>query len=288
MDWWLMTSFVETEQLIPIAKAAEECGFAGVAFSDHLVYPGDLSSKYPYSDDGSASWAPETPWPDCWVTISALAAVTTRLKFTTVVFVAPLRDPFNLAKATSTASDISNGRLACGFGAGWMEEEFDLVGQQFKRRGARFDEMIDVMRLLWSGEMVGYHGEFYNFEEVQMSPPSKDHIPIWTGGLNKTALQRAARNDGWIGVHKTIEGTQDQINKLNIERQSLEAQAGGSLDKPFQIMTTSIRIPSEEDTQRLHEMGVQSIAIPALALNRSRELEARLDGIRAFAQKRGL
>src|ERR1700689_4318377 len=107
MEWWLTAGSVEVEHLVPIAAAADESGFGGIVLGDHLVFPKTISSPYPYTTDGSVKWSPDTPWPDPWVSVGAMASVTSRLRFSTAVYVAPLRDPVNLAKLTSTASVLS-------------------------------------------------------------------------------------------------------------------------------------------------------------------------------------
>jgi alkanesulfonate monooxygenase SsuD/methylene tetrahydromethanopterin reductase-like flavin-dependent oxidoreductase (luciferase family) len=99
-----------------------------------------------------------------------MAQFTQRRRFTTSVFVAPLRDVFSLAKSVGTAAGFCRGRLSCGFGAGWLRAEFDIVGQDFAGRGPRMDEMLDVLRLLWSGEVVEYHGAHIDFGPLRMCP----------------------------------------------------------------------------------------------------------------------
>jgi len=122
-----------------LAAVAEEVGFDSVAVSDHVVYPSYLESRYPYTPDGTPQFSPEEHWPDVWVAIASMAAVTRRLRFMTNVYVLPLRNPFVVAKAVGTVAYLSDDRVALGIGAGWMREEFDLLEQPFSRRGKRLD-----------------------------------------------------------------------------------------------------------------------------------------------------
>jgi probable F420-dependent oxidoreductase len=220
MELWLNLAAIDTGELVHFAMAAEECGYTGLAVADHLVHPGAVKSLYPYSETGDVAWKATTHWPDAWVAIAAMAAVTTRLRFTTAVYVAPLRDPIALAKSVSTAAVISGGRVGCGFGSGWMREEFDLVGQTFSDRGRRLDEIIDVLRTLWSGEMVGHHGAYYSFEPVQMSPPPPGPIQVWLGGNTAPAMRRAVRHDGWIGSYTGLRQTIDDVEKVRALRRA--------------------------------------------------------------------
>ena len=128
-------AFQPPDQLLALARAADAAGFDSVAVSDHVVHPRKIATPYPYSSDGAPRWQPFTAWPDPWVAIGAMAAVTTRVRFVTAVFVLPLRNPFLVAKAVGTAALLSGGRVTLVVGAGWMREEFALLAQRFE--GAR-------------------------------------------------------------------------------------------------------------------------------------------------------
>lgn len=223
MKFWLVLMGVsELDQLAELARCAEECGFHGATYADHLVMPTKVASKYPYTPDGEVFWPAETPWPDPWITLSVLAAATSRLRFATNIYLAGLRDPFTAARAVSTAAVFSNDRMVCGLSAGWLKEEFDAVGVDFASRGRRLDEMIAVMRKLWTGEIVSHSGEFFTFEDLIMRPAPGKPIPIWSGGMSKPALRRAATNDGWLGLPLTLEQNLEVIERM----QAMRADAG--------------------------------------------------------------
>ena len=142
----IATAYLPPEELVPIARAADAAGYHAMALADHVVNLETLTTQYPYTEDGKRRWEAFTPWLDPMVTIGALAAVTERLHFFTNVYVLPMRDPFTVAKTIATASALSGGRVALGVGMGWCEEEFDLLGAAFAKRGARADEMIELLR----------------------------------------------------------------------------------------------------------------------------------------------
>src|SRR4051794_23254716 len=198
MKFCFALSFSPLDEYLPLAKAADECGWHAVTCSDHVVNPKEISSKYPYTDDGSRRWEPFTQWPDCWVAIGAMAGATERLNFFPNVYVLPMRPPFVVAKEVATAAVLSNNRVALGIGMGWMEEEFGALEQSFAQRGKRADEMLDVMRKLWAGGWVEHHGEFYDFDALEMSPAPSAPVPVYVGGISNPALRRAARNDGFV------------------------------------------------------------------------------------------
>lgn len=259
MEFWQATAFTDAAQLVELAPIVEEVGFDGICISDHLVFPQRIESEYPYTRSGKPYWKPDTDWPDPWVTIGAMAAVTTTLKFTTNVFVLPARDPFAVAKTVGTAAVISGDRVLLGVGAGWMKEEFDLVGQPFEGRGKRMEEMIDVLRLLWSGEMVEHHGRHYDFPPVQMAPAPAKQIPVLIGGQTEIALKRAARlGDGWVSSHNSMESLLEIVERLHLLRREL-----GTADRPFNVLGAINDFPSIDNVKRLEDAGVDSLTTSA-------------------------
>ncbi len=163
-------AFCPAEHYLPLAKAADDAGYYGIACSDHVLNLETLKTPYPYTADGSRRWNHFTPWLDPWVAIGAMAAVTERLNFFTNVYVLPMRNPFLVAKAVGTAAALSGNRVALGIGMGWCEEEFELMEQPFRARGKRADEELEVLRKVWSGEFVEHHGEFYDFPTLEVQP----------------------------------------------------------------------------------------------------------------------
>ena len=256
------------DAVVEVAAFAESVGFASVALSDHLVYPKTLRTRYPYSADGVPQFEPQWDFPDPWVTIAAIASRTTRLSFLTNVFVLPARHPIGVAKTVGTAAALSGGRVSLGIGAGWMREEFDIVGVPFERRGARMDEMIEVMQALWSGGFVEHHGEFYDFEPVEMKPTPSEHIPILVGGDSEVALRRAARLDGWIGVNYSMDVLQQKCEQVLALRAEL-----GRGEEPFEIVASPLAAPSPANVEVLERMGVTTVLTSAWIANRVRSPE---------------
>lgn len=198
MKFYVSSAFLDTGEIVEVAKAADDLGYEGIAIPDHVVNLETLTTPYPYTEDGQRRWPPFTDWLDPWVLIGALSQATQRLKFVTTVYIPAMRDPYSAAKAIGTAACLSGGRVELGVGVGWCEEEFDLLGQQFARRGKRTDEMLDLMKVLWQPGWTEFDGEFYRTPRLEMTP-TPPRIPIYAGGLSDIALRRAARNDGWIG-----------------------------------------------------------------------------------------
>ena len=208
-------SFVNPEYYIELAQLGEECGYNTFGLSDHVVNPDVIEAKYPYNEDGSRMWNHQTPWPDVWVATAAMAAVTKKLEFFQAVYVLPMREPFSVAKALGTAALMSNYRVSLGLGLGWMSDEFEILGHPFKGRGKRNDEMIEAMKLLWTGELVEYHGKHIDFPPLAMAPAMKGEIPIVIGGISEPAMKRTAKyGDGWAPAFLTVEQTRKGIQKI--------------------------------------------------------------------------
>lgn len=249
--WISLVNVPEVEQYIEIAKHAEELGYYGITVADHLVMPtGELESKYPYTPDGKMWWPEDVPWPDPWVALTAMGVATENLHLATNIYLAALRDPFTAARAVAAASVFTNGRVHCGVSAGWIKEEYDLLGIDFKSRGRRLDETIEVMRKLWSGKSVDHKGEFFEFEGALLAPAPPSPIPIWSGGASKAAFRRAAENDGWLGVPLMADALIETIKGFQAAREKI-----GKEDESFDVCCSLIQPLTVEIEGQLEELG---------------------------------
>lgn len=282
-------AFLETDQLLELCSAIDDLGYAGIYVSEHMFYPRDLRSPYPYSpyEDGSPIWAPESDWPDPWCLISAMAAVTTNQVFTTGVYVAPARDLVTVAKLVGTASVISGGRVRLGVGAGWCQEEFEATGQDFATRGRRLDDMIPALRALWQPGWVEYHGTHYDVPELQMNPVPPAPIPIYGGGVSKPALRRATTLcDGWLCSSQYSE--EDAWHHLGLVKDGL-ARAGRGLDGYAIYMAT--QNADLDFLHRLEDAGVTDyITAPWMLADRADDkslhssVKAKIEACERFAE----
>jgi len=255
MKFWCATAFMNTTELVHVAKLLDQAGYHGVMISDHLCYPKELVSKYPYSphEDGRPIWEPEAAWPDPWVLIGAMSSVTTKLHFATNVFIAGHRPILQIAKEIGTAAVLADGRVALGVGAGWMKEEYDLQGQDFATRGKRLNEMIPALRELWKGGWVEWHGEYFDIPAMTLEPHPPAPIPIYVGGHTDAALKRAAKYaDGWIGNAYPWAEAEHYVGRL---KEFLKAEERDL--STFEIICGLYEIPTVEIFQRAEsELGV--------------------------------
>lgn len=184
-----------------VAQQAEAAGLDSVWAADHVVLPTGSTSPYPYHVDGEFLIPPGMPFMDQFTCLSYVAGITEHVQLGTAVNLLPLRHPLDVAKTVATLDVLSGGRTILGVAAGWLEEEFDALGVDFKARGRMLDEGIDVLREIWTQPNASFAGEFYDFHDVAAypQPVQRPHPPIWVGGLTKPVMRRAARvADMWL------------------------------------------------------------------------------------------
>ena len=254
MEFWQAISHTEPDQILEVARAAEELGFTAVSTGDHFVTPRRIDSPYPYTKDRVPWVRPEAATPDPMVLAAAIAQATARLRLFVTCYVLPMREPFHAAKAISSAAVLSRGRLVLGVGVGWMREEFALVGQDFATRGRRCDEMLEILRKLFAGGMVEHSGEFYSFAPVQMSPVPDAPIPILIAGHSDAAFRRAARFDGWSASHYPAA----EVPALAARFRRIWKEAGRGAERPL-VAVPLEHEPSLDDCRRLEDAGVTAI-----------------------------
>jgi probable F420-dependent oxidoreductase len=249
---------------VPVAQQAEAAGFESVWFGEHLVLPATMPSTYPYATDGNAPIAPDTPVYDAFVMLAGIATATTTLRLGTNVYVLPLRHPLVTARSVVTLDRLSGGRVTLGAGIGWLKDEFDAAGVPFSERGSRMDEIVPLLRRLWSGEdPITHEGRHFSFGPVNFRPKSiqKPSIPIELGGTSPAALRRAAlMGNGWMELGS---GDVDELAGRIAGLTKARSEAGLG-DTPFEI-TTSLP-PEDGDLHALQDAGVTRVIthIPGL------------------------
>jgi probable F420-dependent oxidoreductase len=189
--------------IVPVAEAAERLGFDSVWATDHIVMSYARESEYPYQRSKTEiAMEPGMQWIDPLLTLTLAAGATERVKVGTSVLVVPYRNPVVLANECSTLDVLSDGRLILGVGTGWMREEFEALGIPPRERGARTDEALEAMRILWSQDPASFDGHFFSFSDIVLAcqPRTEGGPPLWVGGNTDPALRRALRyGAAWHG-----------------------------------------------------------------------------------------
>jgi probable F420-dependent oxidoreductase len=281
MKFTLSVALSPLDQLTALARTAEESGFSAIALPDSLFYSESVSAEYPYTPDGNRFWNAETPWADPLVAAGAMGAVTTSLRFYTSVLKLGSRHPVLLARQVGSVAVLTGNRFGLGVGVGWSPEEFAWCGQPYEGRGRRVDEMIDVLRLILGGGMVDYHGEFFDFGKLQMSPAPTAPVPLYVGGHTPVALRRAARvGDGWASAMMRFDELRATIDELG----RLRAEYGRDTE-PFEIQAVCVDRFGLDGYREQRDIGVTDvITVPWLmdGVGFDGELERKQDSIRKF------
>lgn len=262
MRFFVYCTYVPAGQMVAVAEAAERLGFDGVSFPDHVVYPLGYTSPYPYTSDGRATWSQEDDWPDPFVVAGAIAARTRTIQMLTGVLVLPLRHPLLVAKATATIGALAPGRFLLGVGSGWLREEFEILGQDFGRRGRRLDEAIEVLRAAWTGEPVEHHGTEIDFPPLTVRPAATLPIPIYVGGGGARAVERAARyGDGFVPPLTSHEATRDLLDAVARRREEL-----GRAHLPFEVVAWAGGCRTPEEIDQIGTLGAGAVRIHPFSL----------------------
>ncbi len=202
---------VSREVLIDFALAAERAGVDAGWVSDHIAWPSEIRSRYPYSPDGSFAPRSEMTWLDPIGTLLFVAGCTEQLRLGTTVLILGYRPAVQTAKQIATLDVVSGGRAILGVGVGWMQEEFDLLQMPFDHRGARADEYLAAFRELFGSKTPSYEGRYVRFPEVGFEPkPLQRPLPIWVGGHTEPAFRRTVRFGD--GFHAAFQPRQEVAN----------------------------------------------------------------------------
>jgi probable F420-dependent oxidoreductase len=240
-----------------IAQKAESLGFESLWLPEHPVIPVQVASRYPGSADGAIP-AFMHDLVDPFIGLAQAAAVTRTIKLGTGICLVPERHPLLLAKEIATLDHLSHGRFLFGIGAGWLQEETEIMGGNFAHRWSQTREAILAMKELWSKDAAEYHGTFYNFPPVRSFPkPSQQpHPPVLLGGAARNVFKRVvAWGDGWLPIGITPE----EVRK---GRATLDALAAAAGRDPHTIDVTVSGVPSDAKTlQQYAASGASRVTV---------------------------
>ena len=230
------------EALLTFCREAEAREMASLCVSDHVVFPRIATGQYP---GGRFPFPPDTPYLEPVAVLAAAAVATTRARLGSSVFILGHRHPIVMAKLLTTIDTLSEGRLICGVGVGWWEEELTVLGAPFHRRGRQADEMLRIFRELWTSDHPSFDGEFYRFDDLGFAPKpiQKPHPPIWVGGDSPGAFRRVVTlGDGWHATSKTPEDLRAALERLRA--------AADAARRPFETIELSIRMGLKQGAVR--------------------------------------
>lgn len=250
-----------------IALLAEEIGFESLWAGEHVVLP---DPQIPPS-----RMAPGERILDPLITLSYLAARTRRIRLGTGIIVLPQRNPLVLAKEVASLDELSDGRLLLGLGAGYVEAEMRAIGVPFRERGARMDEYLEVMRVLWQEPQPAYHGRFVTFSGVQAHP--QRNVPIVIGGHTPAAYRRAiAVGQGWYGFALELD---DIVTSLaGLAAASTQTPRPSTLGD-LEISVTPRFALTKETISHCAALGVHRLIVMPPRFEREEELRAYIENL---------
>lgn len=288
------------ENLIKVARRAEELGYDSVWVLERLLWPLNPKEPYPATPDGKLPETYQTVF-DPIETLTFVAAHTKKVQLGTSVLVLPYHTPIQLARRIATLDVLSGGRALVGVGAGWSRDEFEAAGTPFERRGARCDEFLRAMIEVWTTDPVKFEGQFYHIPEsiVGPKPVQKPHPPIYVAGFGQFTFDRAVKfGSGWnpAGI-PSFEWLEGMINQF---RQTAARAGRGEMEVVLRAFAIVLKQPHagghppshasgrppmmgtldelREDTRRLRDMGVTHLiqSPPALGFDPSASIDDML------------
>ena len=240
------------EALMRFCREAESRNIASLWVSDHVVFPRTASGQYP---GGRFPHAPDTPYLEPVAVLAAAAMATERARLGASVFILGHRHPVVMAKMLTTIDALSNGRLICGVGVGWWEEELTTLGVPFKQRGRHADEILKIFKTLWTSDHPTFQGEFFRFDDLgfQPKPVQKPYPPIWVGGNSPGAFRRVvAFGDGWHATNQTPAQLRGSLDTLRA--------AADAARRPFDTIELSIRYGTKGSVRASRQAIIDELA----------------------------
>ena len=256
-----------------LARAVEAAGFESLWTADHIVLPDPPLPGRPMP--------PDMRLLDPIVSLTFLAAHTSRIRLATGVIILPQRQAVVLAKQLASLDVLSNGRLVFGLGVGWCEPEMRASGASFSERGRIADDYLAAMRAVWTQAKPAHHGKYVSFEGVQAMPrPVQTPIPIVVGGRTPPAYRRAVtQGQGWYGFGMDVEETRKSVAAL--------AEAGRRSERPAALgkLEISITPPGFDIPDKALQDAYAAVGVDRLILRPRPEMDA--SALERFAAETG-
>ena len=244
---------------LPLAKAVDDLGYHTFPIGDSICYPEEAEGEYPYLEGGDRTFLDGAPFIDPFQLTAACATVTKRLRFRTGVLKLPIREPVLVAKQVSSLACLTGNRFDLGVGLSPWIEDFRVTHTDWKSRGKRMKQMIEIIRGLLTGDYFEYHSAFYDIPRIKLCPIPTEPLRILYGGHSEAAWRRAARIcDGFTFAGGTLAYTLETVAKLQAYRKEY-----GKQNEPFFIHAGVTDIRGLDDIKRLEDAGVDEISAGA-------------------------
>ncbi len=265
-------------------QAAGELGYRHVLAYDHVL--GASTRNRP---DWTGPYSSEDIFHEPFVLFGYMAALSQNLEFVTGVIISPQRQTVLLAKQAASLDVLCQGKFRLGIGVGWNEIEYIGLNENFRNRGKREEEQIELMRLLWTNEVIDFHGEFHHIPDAGINPlPVQRPIPIWLGGRSEPAYKRAARMaDGFMPQFPPDERGAETIARIrqyardagrNPDEFGIEARVS-LMDKPVDTW--------RQEFEGWRDLGASHVTVNTMRMGLSKP-QYHIDMVRTFAEEIGV
>lgn len=258
------------------AQAAETIGYSHVLVYDHV-----LGATHDREPRLTGPYTENTPFHEVFVLLGYLAAVTSQIELVTGVVILPQRQTALVAKQAAEVDVLSRGRLRLGIGTGWNYVEYESLNEDFHNRGRRQEEQVEVMRKLWNEDVVDYKGKWHRIDRAGILPRPARSIPVWFGGLNDSALRRAAKvGDGIMPLIAPDETGRAVLDRVRGYLREYGRDPGSFGIEGF----TNLGAPPDRWRERLdawREMGVTHCSVRTMNANLESP-QAHIDAIRRY------
>lgn len=268
--------YATKENILYIANEAEKEGINSVWVLDRLLWPLNPQTPYKATPDGALPVDFQSVL-DPLTTLTYVAGVTKRILLGTSIIDMFFQNPVLLAKRFATLDILSDGRTISGLGIGWSKDEYEVSGVPYKDKGSRADEFLQVLRKIWTDDVVEFKGQFYNIPASKIGPKplQKPHPPILLGGFSPKTFSRIVNYaNGWIGVagfgplkqlEQVINGLRESARKVDKDPSNIGIYLGSYpnvLESP---------VPSNEErspmTGTIDQIGSDIEQIKAMGTN---------------------
>jgi probable F420-dependent oxidoreductase len=265
------------------AQAAEELGYRHILAYDHVLganpeRPGGWRGPYTH----------EHSFMEPFSLFSYLAGVTNNIEFATGVIVLPQRNTALVAKQSAMLDLLSGGRLRLGVGIGWNAVEYEGMGENFKTRGRRIEEQVELLKRLWTEELVSHQGRWHQFSDVGINPLPEHSIPLWYGGHHENVLRRIAKQgDGWMPNYRKAIDAQVQFDRLD---QFLELEGRSRKDLGLEVRIQYGDGNADTWKRTLEEwkpLGITHVSLNTMSYGFD-SAQKHLEAIKRFADELGL
>ncbi|MCH2171943.1 LLM class F420-dependent oxidoreductase [Myxococcota bacterium] len=266
-----------------IARAVEAAGFDHLLVYDHVLGVEHANREREFQ----GPYTEQDPFTDPLVMFAYLAGITERISLMSGVLILPQRQTPLVARQAADVDLLSGGRLILGVGLGWNHIECEALGVDFTTRGVRCTEQIELLKQMWTGDLISYEGRFERAERVRLNPAPRRQIPIWIGGFAPQAIERAGRlADGFVAA-----GPPEVAIQVKAGVDASRAKHGRENEEFGHTLVTLASITEDaavEAAEKWRDAGGTHVSIASMGMGFGSSVQAHIDFIGRISERLGV